>query len=91
MRQKLKAADPGTGPPLEIADPAKIGPVRIGELAFHDPKFRLNPAALTEAQRATMAANAATQALYGGEYKNYDPKLRRAPAPGHRPGAGDRR
>jgi pimeloyl-ACP methyl ester carboxylesterase len=62
-------------PPLEIADPAKIGPVRTGELAFHNPAFRLDPATLTDQQRATMAANATTQSVYGGPDKNYDPKL----------------
>jgi pimeloyl-ACP methyl ester carboxylesterase len=62
-------------PPLEIADPAKIGPVRTGELAFHNPAFRLDPATLTDQQRAMMAANAATQSVYGGPDKNYDPKL----------------
>jgi pimeloyl-ACP methyl ester carboxylesterase len=63
--------EPGT----EIADPAQIGTVRTGELAFHNPKFRLDPAALTDAQRANMVANAAAQALYGGADKHYDPKL----------------
>jgi pimeloyl-ACP methyl ester carboxylesterase len=63
--------EPGT----EIADPALIGPVRTGELAFHNPKFRLDPASLTDAQRANMAANGATQALFGGPDKHYDPKL----------------
>jgi pimeloyl-ACP methyl ester carboxylesterase len=62
-------------PPLEIADPAKIGPVRTGELAFHNPAFRLDPATLTDQQRAMMAANAAAQSVYGGPDKNYDPKL----------------
>jgi pimeloyl-ACP methyl ester carboxylesterase len=61
-------------PPLEIADPAKIGPVRTGELAFHNPALRLDPATLTDEQRAGMAANAATQAVYTGI--GYDPKLR---------------
>jgi pimeloyl-ACP methyl ester carboxylesterase len=68
----------GTGikpePPLEIADPALLGPVKTGELAFHNPEFRLNPAALSEGQRTAMAANQRTQALYAGA--TYDPKLR---------------
>lgn len=63
-------------PPLEIADPVQLGPVRTGELAFHNPQFRLNPATLSEEQRAVMAANQRTQAIYGGEDVYYDPKLR---------------
>jgi pimeloyl-ACP methyl ester carboxylesterase len=63
-------------PPLQIADPAKIGPVKTGELAFYNPQFRLNPATLSEEQQAMMAANQRTQALYGGEQVSYDPKLR---------------
>ena len=59
----------------EIADPTKIGPVRTGELAFHNPRFRLDPAALSDAQRANMLSNAAAQALYGGVDKHFDPKL----------------
>jgi len=61
-------------PPLEIADPAKIGPVRTGELAFHNPAFRLDPATLSEEQKAGAAANQRTQAVYSGD--GYDPKLR---------------
>ena len=61
-------------PPLEIADPAKIGPVRTGELAFFKPELRLNPAALSEEQKAGMAANQRTQAAYTPIA--YDPKLR---------------
>jgi pimeloyl-ACP methyl ester carboxylesterase len=61
-------------PPLEIADPAKLGPVRTGELAFHDPKLRLDPAALSQEQKAAMAANQRTQTVYTG--MGHDPKLR---------------
>ncbi len=61
-------------PPLEIADPAKIGPVRTGELAFHNPALRVDLAALTDEQRAVMAANQAVQALIAPG--SYDPKLR---------------
>jgi pimeloyl-ACP methyl ester carboxylesterase len=71
----LGAAGIEPTPPLEIADPARIGPLRTGELAFHNPRFRLDPASLSEQQKAGMAANAATQAVYGGAAKNYDPKL----------------
>ncbi|MDX6314656.1 MAG: hypothetical protein QOF44_4120, partial [Streptomyces sp.] len=63
-------------PPLEIADPAKLGPVKTGELAFHKPELRLNPAALSEQQRAAMAANQRTLAVYAGDPYCHDPKLR---------------
>ena len=61
-------------PPLEIADPAAIGPVRTGELAFHKPELRLNPATLSDEQKAGMAANQRTLAVYASG--NHDPKLR---------------
>jgi pimeloyl-ACP methyl ester carboxylesterase len=61
-------------PPLEIADPAKLGPVRTGELAFHNPALRPDPAALSDEQRAAGAANQRTTAVYAGDM--YDPKLR---------------
>ena len=60
--------------PLEIADPVKLGPVRTGELAFHKPELRPNPAAFTDEQKAAAGANQRTQAVYAGP--NYDPKLR---------------
>jgi pimeloyl-ACP methyl ester carboxylesterase len=61
-------------PPLAIADPAVIGPVRTGELAFHNPAFRVDPATLSEEQKAAAAANQRTQAVYSGV--GYDQKLR---------------
>jgi pimeloyl-ACP methyl ester carboxylesterase len=60
--------------PLEIADPAKIGPVRTGELAFHNPALRLNPSTLSDEQRAVMLANQQVQALLAPG--SFDPKLR---------------
>jgi pimeloyl-ACP methyl ester carboxylesterase len=60
--------------PLEIADPAKLGPVRTGELAFHKPELRLNPATMSDEQKAGMAANQRTLAVYASG--NFDPKLR---------------
>lgn len=63
-------------PPLEIADPARIGPVRTGELAFHKPELRLDVASLGEPQRAAMAANQRTLAVYAGDPFCHDPKLR---------------
>jgi pimeloyl-ACP methyl ester carboxylesterase/mannose-6-phosphate isomerase-like protein (cupin superfamily) len=64
-------------PPLQIADPAKLGPVKTGELAFHDPRLRPDPAALSDEQKAALAANQAALAVYaGGPHFCYDPKLR---------------
>jgi pimeloyl-ACP methyl ester carboxylesterase len=62
-------------PGLEIADPAKLGPVRTGELAFHKPELRLDPAALSEEQKAVMGANQRTLAVYAGDPFCHDPKL----------------
>lgn len=63
-------------PPLTIADPAQLGPVRTGELAFHRPELRPDPATLGADQRAAMAANQATLAVYAGDPFCSDPKLR---------------
>ncbi|TQF01921.1 alpha/beta fold hydrolase [Kitasatospora acidiphila] len=63
-------------PPLAIADPADLGPVRTGELAFHNPDLRPNPAALSDQQKAAMAANRRTLAVYAGDPFCHDPKLR---------------
>jgi pimeloyl-ACP methyl ester carboxylesterase len=62
--------------PLEIGDPAKLGPVKTGELAFHKPELRLNRAALSEEQKVAMAANQRTLAVYAGDPFCHDPKLR---------------
>jgi pimeloyl-ACP methyl ester carboxylesterase len=61
-------------PPLEIADPATLGPVRTGELAFYKPELRLDPSTLSDQQKAGMAANQRTLAVYAGV--GNDPKLR---------------
>lgn len=63
-------------PGLEIANPAQLGPVRTGELAFHNPELRLNPATLSEQQKAVMGANQLTLAVYAGDPFCHDPKLR---------------
>ncbi|MDH6574434.1 alpha/beta hydrolase [Kitasatospora sp. MAP5-34] len=63
-------------PPLEIANPADLGPVRTGELAFHKPEFRLDPAALSDQQKAVMGANQRTLGVYAGDPFCHDPKLR---------------
>ena len=48
--------------------------MRTGELAFFKPELRLDPSTLTDQQKAGMAANGATQAVYTGAGSN--PKLR---------------
>ncbi|WP_327064803.1 alpha/beta hydrolase [Kitasatospora sp. NBC_01250] len=63
-------------PPLVIANPAEIGPVRTGELAFHNPALRPDPAALSDEQKAVFAANQRTLARYAGDPFCHDPKLR---------------
>jgi pimeloyl-ACP methyl ester carboxylesterase len=61
--------------PHEIADPRTLTPAQLGELSFHNPALRPNPATMPEAQRNAMAANGRTLAVYAREM--YDPKLRR--------------
>jgi pimeloyl-ACP methyl ester carboxylesterase len=61
-------------PPLEIADPAKVPPAEFFRMAYHNPELRPNPAALSEEQRAVIAANAGTTAVYTAGTM-YDPKL----------------
>jgi pimeloyl-ACP methyl ester carboxylesterase len=61
--------------PLEIAELAKVGPVEFGRMAFHNPELRPNPAALSEEQRAAIAANQRTLAVYSGDPYAHDPKL----------------
>jgi pimeloyl-ACP methyl ester carboxylesterase len=70
----LAAVGPTPEPPLEIADPAVLGPVRTGELAFYKPELRPNPATMSDEQKAAGAANQRTQAVYSG--RGDDPKLR---------------
>jgi pimeloyl-ACP methyl ester carboxylesterase len=49
----------------------------LSRLSYHDPAaFRIDPAAMTEAQRAGMAANRAALIVYGGEPTMPDPTLR---------------
>ncbi|MFD9189119.1 alpha/beta fold hydrolase [Streptomyces phaeochromogenes] len=59
-----------------IADTFSLTPVELSRLSFHDPsKFRFDPSALTEAQRAVMAANRATLQVYSGPHAMVDPTL----------------
>ncbi|MBW8819597.1 MAG: alpha/beta hydrolase, partial [Streptomyces sp.] len=63
-------------PPLEIANPAVIGPAKTAELAFFRPELRPDPAALTAEQKAAIAANQQALAVYAGDPFCHDPKLR---------------
>jgi pimeloyl-ACP methyl ester carboxylesterase len=63
-------------PPLEIANPANLGPVKTGELAFFKPELRPDFAAFSDEQKAGMAANQQTLAIYAGDPFSHDPKLR---------------
>jgi pimeloyl-ACP methyl ester carboxylesterase len=63
--------------PAQITDIRGLLPAEIGRLAFHDPAFRPDPAAMTEEQRAGTAANQQALALYAGEDFLFAPKLRR--------------
>ncbi|MFE2964205.1 alpha/beta fold hydrolase [Streptomyces sp. NPDC059340] len=59
-----------------IADTFSLTPVELSRLSFHDPsKFRFDPSALTEAQRAVMAANRATLQIYSGPHAMTDSTL----------------
>ncbi|MGH3157637.1 MAG: alpha/beta fold hydrolase, partial [Streptosporangiaceae bacterium] len=61
----------------ETVDTRVISPAKLSELAFHNPAFRLDPASMSEQQRAVMAANQRTLAAYAGDHWMADPKLRR--------------
>lgn len=51
---------------------------QVAQLSYHDPKsFRIDLTAMPAAQRAVMAGNRATLALYGGAPSMVDPTLRR--------------
>lgn len=58
---------------------ADIFPLTLDELSrlsYYDPEpFRIDPAAMTEAQRNVMAANRAALLVYGGEPSGADPGL----------------
>lgn len=61
----------------QITDIRTLPPAAFGRLAFHNPAFRPDPTALSDEQRATMAANQQVLALYAGEHFLFAPKLRR--------------
>ncbi|MFI1168937.1 alpha/beta fold hydrolase [Streptomyces sp. NPDC020801] len=59
-----------------IADTFSLTPIELSRLSFHDPsKFRFDPGALSEAQRAVMAANRAALQVYSGPDAMADPTL----------------
>jgi pimeloyl-ACP methyl ester carboxylesterase len=60
-----------------VIDTRTISPAELGKLAFVNPALRLDPSTLTLEQRAGMAANQETLAVYAGNPWMYDPKLRR--------------
>ena len=60
----------------QLVDIRSLPPVAIGRLAFVNPAFRPNPAAMSEEQLATMAANQQTLQIYAGEGFTFAPKLR---------------
>jgi pimeloyl-ACP methyl ester carboxylesterase len=63
--------------PDQITDIRSVPPASIGQLSFYNPALRPNLAAMTAEQRAGMAANQQTLALYAGPDFMFAPKLRR--------------
>lgn len=60
----------------EVADVAALGPVALSELSFHRPEFRPDFSRFDDTQKAAMAANQRTLAVYAGDPYMHDPKLR---------------
>jgi len=60
----------------QVVDTRVVDPAKIGALSFVNPAFRPDFAALSDQQRAGIAANQKTLAQYGGEHFTYDPALR---------------
>ena len=63
--------------PDQVIDVRGLPPQEIVKLSVHNPAFRPDPAALSEEQRAVMAANQQTLAVYAGKDFLFAPKLRR--------------
>jgi pimeloyl-ACP methyl ester carboxylesterase len=61
--------------PTQLTDIRTLAPLAIGKLAFANPAFRPNPAAMSDQQRAGMAANQQALAVYA-EDRTFAPKLR---------------
>jgi pimeloyl-ACP methyl ester carboxylesterase len=61
-----------------VADVSGLSVPEIQALSFHDPApFRVDPATIPDAQKAIMAANATTLAVYAGSPAMADPTLLR--------------
>jgi pimeloyl-ACP methyl ester carboxylesterase len=59
-----------------VADVSALALPEIQALSFHDPSpFRVDPTTIPDAQKAIMAANAATLAVYAGSPAMADPTL----------------
>jgi len=63
--------------PAQVTDIRTLPLAAVSRLSFHNPAFRPDPAALSDEQRATMAANQQAMAAYAGEEFFFAPKLRR--------------
>jgi len=60
-----------------VADTFPLTPVELARLSFHDPsKFRFDPSALSEEQRAVVVTNRAALEVYSGTHAMADPTLR---------------
>jgi len=59
-----------------VADFFSLSLDQLGELSYHTPsRFRIDPAALTDAQQALMSGNRQAIAVYAGEHGMTDPTL----------------
>jgi pimeloyl-ACP methyl ester carboxylesterase len=57
-----------TVPGHPVADFFSLTPAELADLSYHDPdRFRIDPATIPDAQKAVMAANRQTIALFAGE------------------------
>ena len=72
----LNAVGPQPANPADIVDVSVLSPAEISRLSICNPALRPDPAQLTDQQRAGMAANQRTLAVYAGTYM-YDPELGR--------------
>jgi pimeloyl-ACP methyl ester carboxylesterase len=62
--------------PDQVTDIRTVPPTEIGKLSFYNQALVPNPATMSDQQRAGMAANQQTMAVYGGEDFFFAPKLR---------------
>jgi len=60
----------------QVVDTRGLAPSEMSKLSFFGDAFRPDFASFTDEQRAGMAANQQTLAVYGGAGFSYDPKLR---------------